>query len=144
MGIREIIGAATLGVSLLGCATGYHSTGATGGFQETQLGPAIYQVRFNGNAYTSNDRASEFLMRRCAEVALEHGKRYFVLKSSDSVSETSFGYRFPSREAVIQVLDEARDDSLDAVIIIDETADRAHGQMSAAAARTYRELKAGR
>jgi hypothetical protein len=62
-----------------GCATPYQHRGATGGFSETQLDEHVFQIRFNGNAYTSGERASDFTLLRSAEVARQHGYHYFVI-----------------------------------------------------------------
>ena len=67
---------------LAACATGYHSKGYTGGFSETRLDENVFQVRFNGNAYTSGERASDFTLLRSAELAREHGYGYFVIVQS--------------------------------------------------------------
>ena len=123
-----------LGVAV-GCATGYHSSGLTGGFKETQVGERTYQVRFTGNAYASVDRAAEFLMRRCAELTLEHGARYFMVQQqSQSGSWTKQG------QAMITILDENKEDALDAVLIVQQTAERANGKLSPKALATLKEV----
>lgn len=79
---------------LTGCATGYQAQGFTGGFSESQLTPNVWQVRFAGNAYTSSERASDFVLLRTAEIMLEHGYEYFVVV--DSVSEArAYTYTTP-------------------------------------------------
>lgn len=80
-------------VTLSGCATGYHASGYMGGFSETQLGPNVFRVSFEGNNYTSGERAENFMMLRSAELALAHGFRYFsVATSKDSSSSDSTVY----------------------------------------------------
>src|SRR5712692_7205947 len=69
-------------LSLLACATPYQPRGGMGGFSETQLDENVFQVRFNGNAYTSGERASDFTLLRSAEVARLHGYSYFVIVQS--------------------------------------------------------------
>jgi len=39
-------------------------------------------VRFNGNAYTSGERASDFTLLRSAELAREHDYAYFLIVQS--------------------------------------------------------------
>ena len=73
---------AIVAIVLLGCATPYQRVGFTGGYSETQLGDNIFQVSFRGNGYTSRERASDFALLRSAELALEHGFRYFVIIES--------------------------------------------------------------
>ncbi len=76
--MRTLAGYLTLSI-VAACATGYHSKGLTGGFSETQLDENVFQVRFNGNAYTSGERASDFTLLRSAELARGHGYGYFVI-----------------------------------------------------------------
>ena len=75
-------------VALSGCATGYHATGSTGGFEETRLNQTTFQVRFSANAYTESARVSQFLLRRCAEITLEQGHRFFLLTQQDRQSRS--------------------------------------------------------
>jgi hypothetical protein len=54
----------------------------TGGFSETQLDVNVFRVQFNGNGYTSGERAADFTLLRSAELARQHGYRYFVIVQS--------------------------------------------------------------
>jgi len=72
---------------LAGCVTGYHPVAFTGGFTDSQLGENVFRVTFKGNAYTSRDRVADLNLLRCAEVALEHGFKYFVLADSQGYSQ---------------------------------------------------------
>jgi len=79
---------------LAACATGYHGMGFTGGLSETQVESNVWVVTFNGNAYTTNERASDFVLLRSAELALQSGFRYFILvdnKKLNSSEETKIG-----------------------------------------------------
>ncbi len=62
-----------------GCATTYQQQGFTGGFSETQLRQDIYRVTFKGNALTSAERAADFTLLRCAELATESGYAFFMI-----------------------------------------------------------------
>jgi hypothetical protein len=62
---------------LAGCATSYQSTGFTGGYTETQLAPDAFRISFQGNGFTSSDRAQDFALLRAADVTLSHGFHYF-------------------------------------------------------------------
>ena len=74
---------------LLGaCTTPYQNSGFTGGFEETTLGDNLFQVTFKGNGYTSAGRVRDFALLRSAEVALEHGCRYFILVDDDDQTTT--------------------------------------------------------
>lgn len=70
------------------CATGYQSTGFTGGFMDTQLAPDLYRVSFSGNAFTSSDRAQDFALLRAAELTLANNAQYFAVMSSTDQSRT--------------------------------------------------------
>lgn len=94
MNIR-LISSLILLVILAGCATGYQQKGFTGGFSETQLDTNAWTVTFNGNAYTSKERAADFTLLRCAELALENGYGYFVSVESESYATTGT-YTTPS------------------------------------------------
>lgn len=77
-------------LALIGCATGYHPAGLSGGFSELQLADDIYIVKFNGNGFTSMDRAFQFALRRSAELTKERGFKY--LKIVDSSSNVNRSY----------------------------------------------------
>jgi len=75
----------------VGCSTSYKESGFSGGFSETQLAEDVFTVRFRGNGYTSSERAPDFTLLRSAELALEHGYRFFVIvDSTDEVSTSNF------------------------------------------------------
>lgn len=134
-------------VSLAGCATGYHSTNLTGGLTQTRLSERIYQVRFQGNGYTSQERTSVFLLRRCAELTLENGFRYFTLGAQGTGSMESgasgFIFSFPHGTATVKFLERQSDDPnpLDAVLVVKDTAKAAGGALSAKAKWQLRVLE---
>lgn len=72
-----------------GCATKYQQDSFTGGFSETQLGENIFNVSFKGNGYTSRERASDFALLRCAEIAMNNGYNYFIIVDSEKYSVES-------------------------------------------------------
>ncbi len=74
--------------ALWGCATSYKSKGFTGGFSELQLAPDVFRVTFNGNAYTSGERAQDFAMLRAAELALQNGFGYFAIVDAHNTVRT--------------------------------------------------------
>jgi hypothetical protein len=88
MGIRGLISVAVM-ITVSACATSYQSDGFSGGFKETQLGPDIYRVSFNGNAYTSRERVQDFALLRAAELTLQSGARYFVVVSENDQTHVS-------------------------------------------------------
>lgn len=129
-------------LALSGCATAYQSKGMTGGFSETHLSERVYQVRFRGNGYTSQDRVSEFILRRCAELTLEHGFRWFTLGAQGSGAMTSGAngliFSSPHGTATVRFLEKEADDPLpiDSVFVIRETDERAGGKLSEKARQT--------
>lgn len=131
-----------LSITFFSCATPYQSAGYMGGYAQTRLSENIFQVRFQGNGYSSHGRTSQFMLRRCAELALEQGKQYFTLGSSQQRSDLgSFKgniFSFPSGQATITLLDSMEDPrtTLDASIIISETNLIAKSKLSPRARRS--------
>lgn len=132
------------------CATGYHSTAGTGGFEETRLNETTFQVRFAANAYTESNRVSKFLLRRCAEITLEQGHRYFLVLQQDRQSRSSGGwfshFSFPNGQATIQVLiDDAQhpQEAYDSVTIAKDTEREAGKPLSREARETLWKLGLG-
>lgn len=74
---------------LVGCATPYSKNSILGGFQETEIAPALYRVTFTGNAYTSLDRVRLYTLLRCANLTLEKGCDYFVEVSPERMTHSS-------------------------------------------------------
>lgn len=142
---RSLLRSVLLGLSLfglLGCATGYHGSGLTGGYEETQLSEDTYQIRVQGNAYTRDSRVSQFLLRRAAELTLEHKQRWFLLRDSDQGSRAGSGgvwgvVSFPSGVAIVRILEERTEEAFDAVLVVGETSDVAGGRLSAEARQEY-------
>lgn len=74
--------------------TPYHTKGLTGGFSDTQLAENVFHVSFDGNGFTTRERASDFNLLRCAEISLSHGFPFFMIVDSEGYSETQI-YRNP-------------------------------------------------
>jgi len=72
-----------------GCATGYQREGFTGGYTDMKLQDDIFKVGFRGNGYCGSERAENFALLRCAEVALENGYNYFIIVDEKSLNQTS-------------------------------------------------------
>ena len=66
------------------------------GYSEIQLSENVFQIRFKGNSVTSSERAEDFSLLRGAELALEHGFKYFALMDSESKKDT-YKVRTPLR-----------------------------------------------
>jgi hypothetical protein len=76
-------------LALVGCATDYQPQSFTGGYTDYLTAPDAAVVTFRGNGYTDPMRLGEMAALRCAEVALTHGFRYFVLTNAVDLSRTS-------------------------------------------------------
>ncbi|MRR07482.1 MAG: hypothetical protein EG828_11185 [Deltaproteobacteria bacterium] len=79
----------TIAAIMAGCATTYQAHGWKGGFSSVQLDENVFQVTFNGNGYTSRERANDFALLRSAELTLEYGYKYFVIVDARQHSENS-------------------------------------------------------
>jgi hypothetical protein len=74
-----------------GCVTPYQPKGRIGGYSDTQLAPDVFRVTFQGNGYTSEDRADDFALLRAAELTLQNGFKYFaVIEGSSSPDVTTW------------------------------------------------------
>ena len=89
-----------------GCATKYQHMGLTGGFSETQLAEDVFRVSFNGNGFTSMERAVDFALLRSAELALAHGFPYFVIvaETTDIAAST---YTTPTQSTTTGTVSES-------------------------------------
>jgi hypothetical protein len=67
-----------------GCATPYQSRGLTGGYSDQQIDENTFNVEYQGNGYTRRQKVEMALLRRCAELTLEHGFDYFIIIDKDS------------------------------------------------------------
>jgi len=68
--MKWIYGLLILPLIIVGCATGYHQNGFTGGFSETRLAPDVFRITFRGNGYTSAERAQDFALLHASELVL--------------------------------------------------------------------------
>ena len=59
--------------------TSYGPLGTFGGYSETQLGPDMYEVKFQGNGNVSVDRSIDLCMLRSGELTLKNGYKYFFI-----------------------------------------------------------------
>lgn len=76
-------------IFIQGCSTPYKHSGFRGGYSEIQLDENVFKVSFRGNGYTGRERASDFTLLRCAELALENGYKYFVIINANSYTSKS-------------------------------------------------------
>ncbi len=83
-----------------GCASGYRSgqSSMTGGYASEQEDFNLFSVRYAGNAFVSEQKASDLVLMRAAEVTLEHGFEYLaVIASQNEVN----GLGKPSAELLV-------------------------------------------
>ena len=73
----------------VGCATGYHGQGFTGGYSDMKLQDNIFKVSFKGNGYSSMERAGDFALLRSSEVTIENGYKYFIVLETNSYVKTA-------------------------------------------------------
>ena len=88
--------AVAIALVFVACATAYKPVGFTGGYSEIQVAEDVFQVTFKGNGYTARERAADFSLLRCAELALNHGYTCFVIVESDHYTKKST-YTTPQR-----------------------------------------------
>jgi hypothetical protein len=81
--MRFPIAWAVLAVFVLGagCASGYRSgrSSMTGGYASEQEDFNVFSVRYSGNAFVSEQKASDLVLMRAAELSLEHGFEYLAV-----------------------------------------------------------------
>ncbi|HNY80173.1 MAG: S1C family serine protease [Sedimentisphaerales bacterium] len=100
--MRSPIALAVLAMFVLGagCASGYRSgqSSMTGGYASEQEDFNLFSVRYAGNAFVSEQKASDLVLMRAAEVTLEHGFEYLaVIASQNEVN----GLGKPSAELLV-------------------------------------------
>ena len=75
----------------MNCSTPYQPRGALGGYSSNQLEDNTYRVLFKGNQHTKAETVFDYLERRCAEIALAEGFKYFIIyEDSSYVDRTIF------------------------------------------------------
>ena len=76
---------------IAGCATGYQATSFSGGYKDLKIQDGLYKISFEGNGYTSMEKAADFALLRAAELALEQGYPFFVIaEHNNAVKNESF------------------------------------------------------
>ena len=138
----------TVLIGLTACVTPYAQFGMWGGYQSSKLEEDTYHVRFDGNDYTSTEIKWVFAYRRCAELTLEQGKRYFILDSRrnpDWVTHmkiTSKTINRPSVNIIFTILDSKSDspNAFDAVNVVQDSDKAANMRLSPKARECYNNL----
>ena len=87
MKIATIIVAGTL--VLTGCATGYQTSGFTGGQMPKWRSADVLEIQAVGNGYTSSSKLNKMALLRAAETAIEANYRYFIEVGSENTGSSS-------------------------------------------------------
>lgn len=76
---------------LAGCATSYqpYSYFGGGGYRDVQLAENVFKVTVEANGLTSNSRATDLALLRSAELAKQHGFKYFIVGASSNDVQSS-------------------------------------------------------
>jgi hypothetical protein len=73
-------------ILLCGCATAYKPAKSGEGYSEAQISTNEFAVGFQGNGKTDLEKATDFVLLRCAQVTLEHRFSYFAVQDSTNTS----------------------------------------------------------
>lgn len=77
--IKKLLLMGLMSLLLAGCATGYHSFGYAGGYWDAKGPGKLTRVGFAANGYSKTDTVAVYLLYRCAELAKQQDKPYFLL-----------------------------------------------------------------
>lgn len=82
----KVVVAAAMTFGLVSCASPYvdgsNPLAVFGGYWHLKGPGKLTTVGFSGNGYTSKDLTKTYVLRRCAELAKEANKAYFVIYDS--------------------------------------------------------------
>ena len=82
-----------VGLVAAGCGeTGYHVKDASGGYSDFAISPDVFSVSFKGNSSTGRHTVEKYLMRRCCEVTLANGYKYYIVVSDKEDTRTGTIY----------------------------------------------------
>jgi hypothetical protein len=70
------------------CASPYGQNTVIGGYSDTRIDDTHYQVRFDGNGNSSQERVWNFWLYRCAELTKQKGFTYFALQRPEKTSSS--------------------------------------------------------
>jgi hypothetical protein len=95
--MRTFIAGALMFLCTTACTPYQHDWGflSPGGFTENQIAADAWLVRFRGNGFTTHERTADMAIMRAAEIAIEHGYKWFVLAASyeETTTQTSTFYQ---------------------------------------------------
>lgn len=89
--MKQLLIACITSLMLTNCATGYQPQSYSGGYSDTQYTENTFKVSFNGNGYTSKEKADDYLLLRSSELALLNGYKFFsILEGQSKYSITTY------------------------------------------------------
>jgi len=77
-------------VTLQGCATPYKPFSFGEGYTDMALSKDTYVVSFKGNGITNEMTVNKYLLRRCAELTVNNGYKYFAIIDGNSSVDVNF------------------------------------------------------
>lgn len=90
----KLIIAVFASIMLIGCApTGYQPAKGhiTGGYTDLKVGPDMYRISFEGNAYITGEKAYQYTLYRAAEITKENNCAWFKILDQDETSRRDWG-----------------------------------------------------
>ncbi|WP_442881273.1 CC0125/CC1285 family lipoprotein, partial [Acinetobacter sp. ESBL14] len=78
------VGLCVLGIQ--GCTTPYQKMGASGGVESTIIDDNVFQVKASVNGYTQKSVATQYAIRKAAEVSQSLGCNYYSAINNTSQS----------------------------------------------------------
>lgn len=81
--IINSIGLIAVVILFVSCRTQYGVSGFRGGYSEIKIDESTYDVSFKGNGTTSSETIKRYFLYRCAELTLDSGYEYFVIRDKD-------------------------------------------------------------
>lgn len=60
-----------------------------GGYSQMALSKDTYKVTFKGNGFSSQEYVHENLLRRCAELTVQNGYKFFIILGSNTADRQS-------------------------------------------------------
>ena len=70
-----------------------------GGYREVQLAENVFKVTVEANGFTTSARAADLALLRSADLALQHGFKYFIVGATEDYSHSS-SYTTPTTTSV--------------------------------------------
>lgn len=83
---KKILAPLVLSLALTGCIapSTYHPYDGRDGYQQIQMNQRLWEIRYTGNQVTSQSQVHNMMLYRAAEIARNHGYRYFRVLSQNT------------------------------------------------------------